>query len=209
MEPAAAGAVVGFAGEPLGEVEPSAEPAAEGDATAPADGAAPVGSVEGEGVGDEDEGRFASVVQRMAMAVTMPATAVINPGRLDQKLGFFCSVIGNVLVGFVHPARRTSRCARPHYAAWMAAPFRGRGGSGSRVAPDGIPGGQPQFGFRDESAWPNAQTAGWSRVDARSSRNVNWELVIPARASRLRCRLVREGHQEGRASHEAHDLGER
>ena len=152
MEPAAAGTADGFAGEPPGVVDAPAEPPAEGDATAPADpvppvGAAPVGAAEGEGVGDE--GRFASVVTRIAIAVIMPATAVITPGRLDQKLGFFCSLIGNVLVGFVHPARRTSRCARPHYAAWMAAPFRGRGGSGSRVAPDGIPGGQPQFGFRD------------------------------------------------------------
>jgi len=46
-------------------------------------------------------------------------------GRLDQKLGLFCSLIGNVLVGFVHVARRTSRCAPAHYAVWLAVPSRG------------------------------------------------------------------------------------
>jgi hypothetical protein len=143
MEPAAAGAAVGFAEEPLGAAEAPAEPAADGDAAASADPVAPVGAADGEGVGDEDDGRFASVVTRIAIAVIMPATAVITPGRLDQKLGFFCSLIGNVLVGFVHPARRTSRCAQRHYAVWTAAPFRGRAGSSSRGAAGRTLGGQP------------------------------------------------------------------
>jgi hypothetical protein len=45
------------------------------------------------GLGD---GRLASVVTRTAIAVIMPASAVMTPGRLDQKLGFLFSLMSQM-----------------------------------------------------------------------------------------------------------------